>query len=116
LLPAAYDIEHGPWFGPFLRRAANQDAKTIARAQAAIVRDLFGNPFRPATLAPACRTPDVVRVARAIYDGRRFEDLPVLADALEEDGCTNADLLEHCRGGGEHYRGCWAVDRVLGQE
>jgi hypothetical protein len=50
-------------------------------------------------------------MARAIYDGHRFTDLPILADALEEAGCTDAAILAHCRTG-EHVRGCWALDAL----
>jgi hypothetical protein len=42
--------------------------------------------------------------------------MPILADALEDAGCDNADILQHCRGAGEHVRGCWVVDLVLGKE
>ena len=42
--------------------------------------------------------------------------MPILADALEDAGCTNQDILNHCRGGGEHVRGCWVVDLLLGKE
>jgi hypothetical protein len=85
-------------------------------AQARLLRDICDNLFRPVDVQPSwLRWNDgtVPRLARAIYDGRRFGDLPVLADALEEAGCASADLLGHCRGGGEHVRGCWAVDAVL---
>jgi len=54
-------------------------------------------------------------IARRVYDDRAFHDLPILADALEDAGCTNTDLLAHCRGGGPHVRGCWAVDLLLGK-
>jgi hypothetical protein len=84
-----------------------------------VLHDLFGNPFRPVALDPAWfRWNDglVIRLAQAIYDDKNFEDLPVLADALEEAGCTDPEILGHCRGGGEHVRGCWAVDLILGKE
>jgi hypothetical protein len=55
-----------------------------------------------------------VRVAEVIYAERRFEYLPVLADALEEAGCGDAEVLGHLRGPGPHVRGCWALDLVLG--
>jgi hypothetical protein len=54
-------------------------------------------------------------MARRIYDERAFHDLPILADALEEAGCTDAEILAHCRSSGEHVRGCWVVDLVLGK-
>jgi hypothetical protein len=57
-----------------------------------------------------------VQLARSLYEERRFEDMPVLADALEEAGCQDAAVLEHCRGPGPHVRGCWVLDVVLGKE
>jgi hypothetical protein len=84
-------------------------------AQAALLRDIFGNPFRPVAVELSWLTPHVVGVARAVYDGRLFGDLPVLADALEEAGCKDGELLEHCRGAGPHVLGCWALDAVLGR-
>jgi hypothetical protein len=85
------------------------------RDSAYLLRDLFGNPFRPVTADPAWLTPTVTSLAQAIYDDRAFDRLPVLGDALEDAGCTNADLLAHCRSRQEHARGCWAVDLVLGK-
>jgi len=58
----------------------------------------------------------VVKLAESIYDERAFDRMPILADALEEAGCANADILAHCRQPGEHVRGCWAVDLILGKE
>src|SRR5262249_10638557 len=88
--------------------------------QVALLRDLFGNPFRPVpTIAPAWLSWNggtVPRLAPAIYDGRAFGRMPVLADALEGAGCTDADILAHCRQGAEHVRGCWVVDLLLGKE
>jgi len=52
----------------------------------------------------------VARLARAIYEEGRCGDLPILADALEDAGCTDADILEHCRSAGPHVRGCWLLD------
>jgi hypothetical protein len=86
------------------------------KAQCALLRDLFVYPERPVRLDPAWlhwRDGTVVRVARSIDDDGRFGDLPVLADALEEAGCADADLLGHCRSGGPHVRGCWLVDLIL---
>jgi hypothetical protein len=89
-------------------------------AQTALVRDLFGNPFR---LAPfpdpswlAWQDGAVVKLAQAIYADRAFDRLPVLADALEEAGCHDPDILAHCRQPGPHVRGCWVVDLLLGKE
>jgi hypothetical protein len=84
--------------------------------QAALLRDIFGNPFRPVTLNPAWRTSNVTALAQSIYDEKAFDRLPILADALEDSGCDNQDVLNHCRQPGEHVRGCWVVDLVLGKE
>jgi hypothetical protein len=86
--------------------------------QAALLRCVFDNPFRPVTVAPAWLSwngATVPKLAQAIYDERRFGDLPILADALEEASCDNSDVLAHCRSGGEHVRGCWVVDLLLGK-
>ncbi len=78
-----------------------------------LLRDLFGGPFSPTVLAPAWRTPQARSVARAAYERRLFGNLPVLADALEEAGCTEEIILTHLRSPGPHVRGCWALDLVL---
>jgi hypothetical protein len=77
-----------------------------------------GNPGRSVPIAASWLAWDggtVPRLAQAIYAGRAFDRLPILADALEEAGCTDADLLGHCRGPGPHVRGCWVMDRLLGK-
>jgi hypothetical protein len=58
----------------------------------------------------------VVKLASSIYETRRFNDLPILADALEDAGWTNRDILDHCRTPGVHARGCWVVDLLLGRK
>jgi hypothetical protein len=83
--------------------------------QAGVLRDLFGNPFRPVAFDPRWRTADVTGLARAIYADRAFGRLPLLADALMDAGCDNEDILAHCRSDGPHARGCWVVDLALGQ-
>ncbi len=81
-----------------------------------LLRDIFGNPFRPITFAPDWRTDTAVALARGMYESRDFGAMPILADALQDAGCDNEDVLNHCRGGGPHVRGCWVVDLVLGKE
>ena len=90
--------------------------------QAHLLRDLFGNPFRPVALDPSWRTPDVLTLARAAYEERSSPAgtldparLAVLADALEEAGCRDPAPLDHLRDGGLHARGCWVVDLLLGK-
>ena len=87
-----------------------------ARTQVGLLRCIFGNPFRPVAVDPAWRTTTVVQLAQGVYNDRAFDWLAILADALEEAGCTNADILGHLRGPGPHVRGCWVVDLVLGKE
>jgi hypothetical protein len=81
--------------------------------QANILRDVFGNPFRTVTIVPDLRTSTAVALAQQMYDSRDFSAMPILADALQDAGCDNADILDHCRGPGPHVRGCWVVDLVL---
>jgi hypothetical protein len=85
------------------------------RAQADLVRCLFGNPFRRPELDPAWRTSTATGLARAIYDEYAFDRLPILADALEDAGCDDEAALRHCRQDTVHARGCWVVDWVLGK-
>jgi hypothetical protein len=91
-----------------------------------ILREVVGPmPFRPAALDPAILTwhdATVVRLAQAAYEERHMPEgtldntrLAVLADALEEAGCTETDILSHLRGHGLHVRGCWPVDLCLGK-
>jgi len=86
------------------------------RLQAAVFRDIVGNPFRPVAFDPRWRTADTVGLARAVYEDRSFARLPLLADALMDAGCDDDRVLDHCRSRGPHARGCWAVDLVLGKE
>lgn len=90
--------------------------------QANVLRCIFGNPFRPVALDAALRTPDVLALAQAAYDKRKLpagtlnpKRLAVLADALEDAGCTDTEILSHLRGPGPHVRGCWPVDLLLGK-
>jgi hypothetical protein len=84
--------------------------------QANLLRDIFGNPFRTVANDRNWLTLTVKQLSAVIYADRAFERLPLLADALEDAGCTDATLLEHCRGPGPHVRGCWVVDLLLGKE
>src|SRR5262249_50038156 len=114
---------------PLNAARAAQDALGSAggecAAQAVRLHDILGNPFRPSTISPAVLTWNdglVVRLAQAAYDERNLPAgtldngrLAVLADALEESGCTDAELLGHLRGPGPHVRGCYALDLMLGK-
>jgi hypothetical protein len=105
------------WIAATVRRYTNHPAGYL--------RDIFGNPIRPVTISPALLTWNdavVVRLAQAAYEERLLPAgtldsgrLAVLGDALEEAGCTDADILGHLRGPGPHVRGCWPVDLCLGK-
>jgi len=87
-----------------------------AGQQANLLRDIIGNPFLAVALEETWlhwNEDCLLRIARWIYDENRLDGLPVLADALEEAGCDNRAILDHCRAGGNHVRGCWLLDLVL---
>jgi hypothetical protein len=81
----------------------------------ALFRDIFGNPFRSVSIDTSWLSPDVVGLALVIYEDRAFDRMSILADALQEAGCENEDILNHCRQPSEHARGCWVVDLLLGK-
>jgi hypothetical protein len=109
--------------------------------QAALLRDIVGNPFRPAGADRSWLMPEIVYLAEATYEemnsanrlarslelwwkqdypegqaGALADEMAQLADTLERAGCTDLDILAHCRGPGPHVRGCWVVDLLLGKE
>ena len=86
-----------------------------SRALAPRLRDIFGNPFRPVEFSADWRTDTALSLAHQMYEAREFSAMPILADALQDAGCDNEDVLNHCRGSGQHVRGCWVVDLVLGR-
>ena len=104
--------------GQGLRRHSAQRGIEQRKGQVSSLRDIF-NPFRtPPSVLPswlAWNDGAVRKMAQVIYDDRAFDRLPILADALEDAGCDNADILAHCRGPGPHVRGCWVVDLLLGK-
>jgi len=88
----------------------------------ALLRDIIGNPFGPTILDATWKMPAVLSLAQAAHDERTLPSghldntrLAVLSDALEDAGCTDADVLDHLRSPGHHVRGCWALDLVLGK-
>jgi hypothetical protein len=82
-----------------------------------LLRCVYGPlPFRTVTAAAAWLKSTVVALAKGIYQDRAFDSMPILADALQDAGCADEDILSHCRGPGPHVRGCWVVDLVLGKE
>ena len=85
-------------------------------AQFHLVREIFGNPFRPVGFDPAWLTSDVTLLAQGIYEDRAFDRMPILADALQDAGCEDEQILAHCRDAAlTHVRGCWVVDLIWGK-
>jgi hypothetical protein len=116
------DVHYATWSAFSARDAVSAGRQGVradldeAAVQSDLVRDIFGNPFRPVTFDPRWRTSDVVGLAQAIYDDKAFERMPILGDALMDAGCEEEQIIAHCRGDGPHVRGCWVVDLVFGNE
>jgi hypothetical protein len=85
-------------------------------AQSSMQREIICNPFHPIILNPSWLTSTVLALASSIYSQRAFDCMPALADALQDAGCDNEAILSHCRQSGEHFRGCWVMDSLLGME
>jgi hypothetical protein len=123
---AAYAAFHAATQAARLVRQATRNVQErLDPVQAGFLRDIFGNPFRPVVLDHAWLAWNggaVAKPAQAAYDQRSFPSgeldparLAVLADALEDSGCDNREMLTHLRGPGPHVRGCWVVDLLLGK-
>jgi hypothetical protein len=115
-IQAAYECAPGEDEQAVVKIAGN----TEARGQADLLRHLIGNPFRPPVFSSGwLRSNDraVAKIARVIYEEDLFDDLPYLADALQDAGCDNELLLVHCRAvpPEDHPRGCWLLDFLLQQ-
>jgi hypothetical protein len=108
---AALGYEAGEPYTAFL---AAKEAER--KEQTRLVREMFGNPFRPVSFSSSWRTDTAVALAKRINEARDFSAMPILADALQDAGCDSDDVLTHCRGTGPHVRGCWVLDLVLGKE
>jgi len=82
-----------------------------------LLRCFFGNQFRPVAIDPSWLTSTVTSLASQMYESRDFSPMPILADALQDAGCDNDDILNQCRDAkATHVRGCWVVDLVLRKE
>jgi hypothetical protein len=119
LTPAGAFFVHGPLTHAIM---IHGDCRWLA----SLLRDIFGNPFRPSPPLPpavlAWNDRTIPRIAQVIYDDRKLPEgtlnsgtQSILADALLDAGCDNDDLIQHCRSEGPHVRGCWAVDLILGK-
>jgi hypothetical protein len=107
-----------------IERSLMKASRILARRrQSRWLRDIFGNPFRPVSIDLSWLTPNVLALVQTTYVERELPSgnldatrLSVLADALEDDGCTNGDILNHCRQPLPHVRGCWVIDALLANE
>lgn len=103
--------------------AAESDHVPPQEELAGLIRDIFGNPFRKVAIESTWLTTTVTDLAKSAYEERSLPDgglptdrLGILADALQDAGCDNKLILNHCRGSGPHVRGCWVLDLLLGKE
>jgi hypothetical protein len=123
--PIACDWDHDylidSLLGEILRRARQGDdllpgrQRELVRASCELLRDIFA-PFHSVILIPywlAANDTAVRKLAYFIHARQAFDQLPILADALEEAGCTEQAILDHLRSPGPHVRGCWAFDLCL---
>jgi hypothetical protein len=104
---AAWEVCQSVWLA---------DREGNAGARSGLLRELFGNPFRSPVLPEGWRGWNhglLVRLAQHLQDEQLWEDLPVLADALEESGCRDEDILQHCRSTSGHVPGCWVLNLLL---
>jgi hypothetical protein len=102
------------WAATHSGRVLGEDSGTLL---CGLLRDVFGNPFRPVPFEPSWlgRDAEIKLLARSLYDGRRFAELTTLAEALAAEKCREAAILDHCRGPGPHVRGCWVLDLLTGR-
>jgi len=111
---ANFDWRHFSW--AVAARLGEGNRARNRSVQVQVLRDIFGNPFRPVTFDPNWRTSSAIALAQQMYDSRDFGAMPILADALQDAGRDNDDVLTHCRDEKVvHVRGCWVVDLVLGK-
>jgi hypothetical protein len=117
LISRSLEVWRSPWTEAaralgFLGKRA--DSCTGSEA-CSLLSDIFGNPFRPVVFSKIWRTDSAVSLAQKMYESYDFSLMPLLADLLQDAGCDNPQILEHCRGPGPHVRGCFVVDACLGK-
>jgi hypothetical protein len=116
LLSARQNVSYADIPGFDSQRAEVEAQRGELWDQCALLRHLVGNPFHPAAVDPGWlrwNNGTIAKMAILIYNENRFDDLPFLADALQDAGCDNEEILTHCRMPMEHPRGCWVVDGLL---
>ncbi|MFO0841362.1 MAG: hypothetical protein U0797_03040 [Gemmataceae bacterium] len=114
------EILNGPSFDPvwftglvnLLRSWTPEQERAEKLTQVNLLRCIIGNlTHQQASIRPGCvgTAGAIPSLAETIHRERRFGEFPVLADALEEAGCDDCDILGHCRTRREHAFGCWAL-------
>jgi hypothetical protein len=105
---------------PYLASPPGRRHLAWARArQVELLREILGNPFRPVVVKETWLHADggaVSKLAQEVYDHHRIGDLRRLEGVLRRVGCADPDLLGHCHSRGPHFRGCWALDALLGRK
>lgn len=104
-----------PRYSPHHSPPRNREATPSRKEQIALLCEIVGDPFSEPRFVPQWRTGDVAPLAESLAVDGTFGELPVLADALEDAGCTDAEVLMHLRTPGRHALGCWALDLVRGR-
>jgi hypothetical protein len=123
---SVYEFEFPPLCGLALQTARDvvewcavvvprYNLRADTRQFASALRDIAGNPFRSPAFNLMWKTSTVLALSRQAYEAQDFAAMPILADALQDAGCANDDVLSHCRGDGPHVRGCWVIDLILGK-
>jgi hypothetical protein len=113
--PYRWATEYSRWAATKATLPSQQASER--HSQAALLRDIFGPlPFRAVPMNTSWPTPDVVALAQSMYDSRDFSQMQALTELLEVAGCGDREILGHCRGAGDHVRGCWLLDLLLGKE
>jgi hypothetical protein len=109
-------IEHAAAVAALPDVAVAQEARAAVKIQHCML-DIFGSAVGPPLrFNPSWRSPNAVGLATTMYEQRDFSQMSALADAMEAAGCTDPDILGHCRSRCEHVRGCWVVDLLLDKE
>ncbi|MCI0705748.1 MAG: hypothetical protein L0241_32200 [Planctomycetia bacterium] len=103
--------------GKGTRGLARKSHKLVESRIRDLIREVHGNPFRTVKFNKKWRTDTAIALAKQMYESREFSAMPILADALQDAGCDNENILNHCRDTNQvHVRGCWVVDLVLGKQ
>lgn len=113
---AGFEDVNLEWADGNIVEQSNRQFDEEKARQCRLLRCIFGNHFRPAVLDPRWLSAKVVDLARMLYQAKAFDQMPGLADALMDAGCSDRTVIEHCRAPGPHALGCWVLDLLLEKE